>query len=354
VTGDPYRGLSAYEDTPEDARVFFGRAREQRLAIASLLGARTTVLHGPSGVGKSSLLRAGVVHALRRQSLKDAANGGARYAVVLVREWHGDPLARLAAATRLAVDELTGDSDEGFEGTDLRRLLTRSANRFGGTVLVVFDQFDEYLLQRASSPESSAFLRDLASAMRDRHVPATFLLSVREDALAELSELDEEVDGLLQHRLRVEHLGREAATEAIEKPLEHVGYSIEPELTAAVLEDVRTGNAGFVERGGAGGDGRRYQAEAPFLQLVMTRIWDAEHGRSRVLRLETYDSLGRAKKLVGQHVSASMSGLPGRDQKLGAALFYQLVTPSGTKIALPEGDLAERTRSSLGDVHRVV
>ena len=63
--GNPFRGLAPFDDSDADAALFFGRAREAEIAIANVLAARLTVLHGPSGVGKSSLARAGVAHALR-------------------------------------------------------------------------------------------------------------------------------------------------------------------------------------------------------------------------------------------------------------------------------------------------
>jgi len=56
----PYKGLASFEDSPLDAMLFFGREREREIITANLLAARLTVLYGPSGVGKSSLLRAGV------------------------------------------------------------------------------------------------------------------------------------------------------------------------------------------------------------------------------------------------------------------------------------------------------
>ena len=53
----PYKGLSAFEDSDLDALLFFGREREREIVVANLIAARLTVLYGPTGVGKSSLLR---------------------------------------------------------------------------------------------------------------------------------------------------------------------------------------------------------------------------------------------------------------------------------------------------------
>ena len=61
----PYKGLAAFEDSELDALLFFGREREISAVAANVLANRLTVLYGPSGVGKSSLLYAGVARRLR-------------------------------------------------------------------------------------------------------------------------------------------------------------------------------------------------------------------------------------------------------------------------------------------------
>ena len=61
----PYKGLAAFDDTDLDALFFFGRERDTEIIAANAMASRFTVLYGPLGVGKSSVLRAGVVRRLR-------------------------------------------------------------------------------------------------------------------------------------------------------------------------------------------------------------------------------------------------------------------------------------------------
>ena len=61
----PFKGLNAFEDSELDALLFFGREREREIVVANLIASRLTVLYGPSGVGKSSLLGAAVARSLR-------------------------------------------------------------------------------------------------------------------------------------------------------------------------------------------------------------------------------------------------------------------------------------------------
>ena len=78
----PFKGLAPFQDTELDAQLFCGRDREREVIVANLLASRLTVLYGASGVGKTSLLRAGVTPALRQ--ISDAG-------VVFYSSWAGDP-----------------------------------------------------------------------------------------------------------------------------------------------------------------------------------------------------------------------------------------------------------------------
>ena len=84
----PYRGLSSYGESDLDALLFFGRARDVEIVVANLVASRLTVLYGPSGVGKSSLLRAGVARSLRELPEQPL--------VVVFARWGDDPSLALA------------------------------------------------------------------------------------------------------------------------------------------------------------------------------------------------------------------------------------------------------------------
>src|SRR5262249_56749918 len=93
-----------FDESELDALLFFGRETETEIAVANLLAARLTILYGPSGVGKSSLLRAGVTRRIRELTGKRAIGRGHDGAVVVVSSWADDPVATIAAAV---ADEAT-------------------------------------------------------------------------------------------------------------------------------------------------------------------------------------------------------------------------------------------------------
>src|SRR4051812_18738103 len=112
VPPSPYKGLAPFEDSDLDALLFFGRERESEIIAANLIAARLTVLYGPSGVGKSSVLRAGVAHRLRQEH---------DLQVVVFSTWTGDPVAALIEAV-------------GAGGDSIVDALADTADRAGGDV----------------------------------------------------------------------------------------------------------------------------------------------------------------------------------------------------------------------------
>jgi hypothetical protein len=148
----------------------------------------------------------------------------------------------------------------------------------------------------------------------------------------------------------------DAAREAILAPIalhaaSHADDAVtaEPVLVERVLDEVEVGRvalanagAGMLDGTDAAGSAGGRQIEAPYLQLVLVRLWDEERrAGSRRLRLETLERLGGAERIVRTHLDVALAGLSTDEQEVAAALFRFLVTPSGTKIAHRVDDLAE-------------
>ena len=156
----PYKGLAPFEDTELDALLFFGREREIGIISANVLASRLTVLYGPSGVGKSSLLRAGVAHRLRAHARENVEESGhPEYVVVVYDQWSDDPVAALRQAVRDALAEQFGSALlEEVEGEPLADTFGRWTEAFACDLLLVLDQAEEYFLYHA---EETGFAREL-------------------------------------------------------------------------------------------------------------------------------------------------------------------------------------------------
>jgi WD40 repeat protein len=330
----PFKGLSPFDESELDALFFFGREREREVVVANLMASRLTVLFGPSGVGKTSLLRAGVAHALR--SVPDAD-------VVVFSAWPVDPLHGLRAA--IADTARVEDA-----GEPLHELLAAASAAIGGDLYVILDQFEEYFLYH-DPDEDGALADELAEAIRRPGLRANFLLGIREDALAKLDAFKGRVPGLFSNSLRLDRLDRAAGEAAIVGPINAYNalvepddrFEIEPALVTRLLDEVTAGRVdlGAAGQGRAAEDGAAGRIEAPYLQLVLERLWDAEaRGGSGRLRLETLEELHGASRIVHEHLDRAMAGLSPREQDAAAAMYNHLVTPSGSKIAHGVADLA--------------
>jgi WD40 repeat protein len=346
----PYQGLVPYSEA--DAEWFFGREEWSAVVADNLRAYRVTVLYGASGVGKSSLLQAGMIRMLNEEALRNVAEHGApRLLPVAFSSWSLDyPLVALKNVVCDAAEAVpSGGATISREGS-LFDVLESWPARLGGPLLLVLDQLEELFVYHQRVGDTT--LDELTSVLRRRDPAVHFLLSIREDALADLDRFEGQVSGLGDHLLRLDHLDRDAAREAITAPLElwdrtnaEPGEEVEMEtaLVNAILDQVTAGRVTLGDGGIASTDGDRPAGiEAPYLQLVLIRLWDEEReAGSRVLRLETLDRLGGAGRIVRTHLDTALAALPASDQELAGLTFRYLVTPSGTKIAHRIPDLAD-------------
>lgn len=315
----PYKGLIPYMEG--DTRYFFGRDTERRIIADNLRATRLTVLYGPSAVGKSSVLNAGVAH-----DLQDDPD----YILRVFRDWRGD-LGRF-------LDDLERDAAtaEGSEAAD-------------HTLLVVLDQFEEYFQYHPKHDGESPFLKQLVAIFNRCDLPIHFLLSIREDSLAALDRFKTEVPTLLDNRLGITFLSREAACEAIVKPLQRFNedlhgrsvadnklhpIEIDEKLAAEVVKEI-------VEAQGEEHEG----VQTAYLQLVMKRWWEREmQGNSaQMLATTLREQLGGVRKIVERYLEDTIATLSPEEKELASEVFHYLVTSAGRKIAQTVSELGAST-----------
>jgi hypothetical protein len=192
----PYKGLAPFEDSPADALLFVGRERESEIVVANLLAYRLTVLYGESGVGKSSLIGAGVAHRLR----------GAGEAVVVFNTWSGDPVSSLLAEVR----ETLGSADPPAGGLAASFAFWTTA--LDRELYLILDQFDEYFLYHEGDGDLE---RELADVVTRQGLRVNVLISIRDDMLSRLDRFKTAIPNLFSNFLRLDHLDRRSAREAI-------------------------------------------------------------------------------------------------------------------------------------------
>ena len=344
--------------TEEQAPYFFGRDRERDVIAANLMASRLTLFYGPSGVGKSSVLNAGVVHYLReleRDAL--ASTGRSQYVILHFRDWRDEPLAHLERV----IEKESGAAGQGPTFADRLHSL---AERVEGDILIILDQFEEYFMYHPNEQTDGTFAVEFARAINRRGLRANFLVSMREDSIAKLDFFKGRIPNLFDNYLRIARLTRDQAREAIVRPIERFNQlspsrppvSIEPALVEAVLDQVKA-NTQLHEDAGKGGlqGDAEMGIETPHLQLVMTRLWQEEvSAQSSVLRLGTLERLGGASEIVKRHVDSALDALTPTERDAAARVFQYLVTPAGTKIALGVDDLYPNAGMTAADLRALL
>jgi hypothetical protein len=384
----PFKGLKPFEE--RDWTIFFGRNAEISIIASNLKGSRLTVFYGPSGVGKSSVLRAGVGHEIEetiRFNCEEIGKPG--YAFAYVNQWLGDPVAAVKYAVRQAVASvpnpdgdvswmsrqfnpgpLVNQGDVEAEPAGLVDALAFWSKRLDVTILIVLDQFEEYFLYHPDEEAIGTFATEFPLAVNRRDLKVQFLISLRVDALARLDRFKDSMPDLFGNLLALPPLRRAGARDAIYRPIGAINanrseadrVAIEPALVEEVLTQVRVGavalattGRGGIEREAAAPDAEDTPIETSYLQLVMDRLWDEEQRRgSRMLRATTFTELGGAEGIVRTHFAETIEKLNDAERAVVQDVLRYLVTPGGSKIAQEPGSLAGWTGHPPEEVEGVL
>ena len=347
----PYAGLSPY--SAADADFFFGRERERRVIVNSLDARSLTLVFGPRGAGKSSLLRAGVVRALEaREPLGEPSSGPA---VVVFSDWRSDPLSRLTDEIASTIERAGGEAAPS-NGGSFADTVAR-ATHVVPELYLILDSVEDYFFYHGADPTLAV---GLARVLDRREATPRVLLSVRDDALGEVARFGPQLPTLLQGPIRIGHLTREGAREAIVRPLQRYGelygteMEIEPLLVETVLDEVQTGGHLAPEIMAQPGMGDEPGIEMAYLQIVLTRLWEEEIAMgSHCLRLATLQGLGDAQAILRETVDDALVRLSPDEQETAADVLGFLVTPSGNRIAQTIPDLAAYSGRAEADVAQV-
>ena len=325
----PFAGLRAFQE--EDAGRFFGRTRELGTVLSRLRETPLMATVGPSGVGKSSFLRAGLIPALK--------NAGAGWEVLVCRPGRS-PLVSLVEHLRPLLHSKSPDklqsisptaSDEqiaerlsvepGFLGV----LLRERCRQTQGRLLLFLDQFEELYTLGSTQEERLAFTRALLGAADDAVSPVRVMLSVRADFLGRTTEDPQFVTALTKGLFFLGPPSEEGLREALVRPLEMVGYRFE---SSAIVEEMIR----FLDGTPNG---------LPLLQFTAAQLWEARDPQNRVLTKQSYRGMGGVEGALVSHADRVYNRLPSDLQVLCRTLFMHLVTQERTRAIRTMKELAD-------------
>ena len=316
--GNPYRGLATFDAAHR--ALFLGRAAEARAIFERLRTDRVVVVAGDSGVGKSSICKAGVLPRVVDEGLV-----AGRKAVVLEMTPDRDPVGRLTQV----LGPLVADVEP---AVDLRAMLLaepnevlRALGRATGerTVVLFVDQAEE-VCTLAPPEEGNVFAATLAALARGGN-QFRLLATVRGDFLARLASLGDLGPEVARAPYLLRPLGPEKLREVIVGPARRTGVSFASADTVADLMRAALSSEGSL----------------PLLQFTLAELWDARDRATNMILTDSVARLGGLEGTLERHAERVLRALSPRQSETARALLSRLVTPLRTRASLTKSDLGE-------------
>lgn len=303
----PFMGLSAFQES--DAGRFFGREEEVRTLIEKLSRERVLLVVGPSGSGKSSLVRAGLLPRLRTGALPGSK--GWRYLPVVIPG--SDPLASLLLSVRPAGNEPQAWVAEHVprlqKSADHFRMLVEEDPSEGPAVLVV-DQFEELFTLCQDAPTREILAGAIQRLALDPGSPHRAVLTVRDDFNHELEQLAPlaPLAGNPEARYTPPPLSTRELRRVIVGPAEMVGLKYDPGIADELVKEV-VGEP----------------AALPLLQFALFKLWERRE-RNRIT-WDAYRKVGSPREALKRTADTVFRSAQVEDRPVIERMFGELVQP---------------------------
>ncbi len=313
--GDPpFKGLQFFDEA--DCELFFGRELLTEKLMDRLRESRfLSVIIGASGSGKSSLVRAGLIPALKRSGLQiHVITPTANPLTALASEMTQGSESVTAAAT--LIDDLMQDP------RSLSLFLARQ-NQPGQTLLVI-DQFEELFTLCRDEFEREAFIDNLLTTLGNRKDTLTLVLTLRADFYAHLAQYPELREQVAKHQEYIGPMNMEELRRAIEEPARLGHWAFEPGLVDLILRDV--------------GD---EPGALPLLSHALLETWKRRAGHT--LTLKGYADAGGVHGAIAHTAESMYENLSAEEQATARDIFLRLTE-------LGEGTEDTRRRASFEEL----
>ena len=349
----PYKGLEYFDCNDQDPEYFYGREKLTDKLLDRVRQNNFLAILGASGSGKSSVLRAGLLHQVQLgRKLAGSENWQIKIMLPgdhplqnLALSWLKADLADVERAKQL--QDIKSLLKQGTEG-----LITLVQADTASRIILVIDQFEEAFTLCQDIAGRSAFFQCLLETLEQADGKLCLILAMRIDFFGKCFE--REYSGLgnkIQAKdnfIAIPPMKTEELVQAINKPAEKVNLSIESGLTEAILRDIENSPASL-----------------PLLQDTLTELW--KRRKDNQLKLSAYSQLGGIGGTLNQRATEVYQNLKPQEQDAAQHIFLSLTTlGEGTEdtrrrvikqdliTAKHNPDLIDQTIQKLADAKLIV
>ncbi|MFE0146493.1 SUMF1/EgtB/PvdO family nonheme iron enzyme [Nonomuraea sp. NPDC059007] len=295
----PFRFLDYF--TEADLEVFFGRDHDSALLASMVVSSPFTLIVGPSGVGKTSLVNAGLVPKLH-------AEGFNTYAVRALQH----PVTEILAAI--------GPEGAHVASDDLHDALRQTLP--GKPTVVIIDQFEEFFMR--VGPESrEQFARQLSECLASESLDLRVVVVIREDFLHCLLELEPPIDHVFKNRYAVRPFTRSQAMQFFASTAQRFAIDIAPALVSRLLDDLDNG----------GIDPAQLQIVCHVLHV----------NSSSVLGLDAYERLGGTSGILAAYLDSTLEQLRPDLREVAKVILACMVSADRTKAMMTTTEIERDT-----------
>jgi DNA-binding SARP family transcriptional activator/WD40 repeat protein len=306
----PFRGLAPFDSA--HAEYFFGRERLVADLVARLVGSTLIAVVGPSGSGKSSVIRAGLLPSLAEGMIPGSE--GWRQVVMRPGEHPLEELDRALARV---------ESGEGKSGGDEPFPAALDSLKLGERLVLAVDQLEEIFTACRDEGERVAFTEALAALADDADQRVVVILAIRGDFCGHCAEYPALSRQMSANTMFVGPMRRDELRRAIELPARRAGLRVEPSLVSALVGDVAD------EPGGL-----------PLLSTTLVELWEERSGRT--LRRSSYDSTGGVSGAVARLAERAYRRLTAAERERARAILVRLTDaeqPAPVRRRIPLSEL---------------
>lgn len=317
---NPFKGLRAFQES--DAADFHGRDSLVNELLDALVDARLVSVVGPSGSGKSSVVRAGLFPRLRRGDAPSAVP------LLITDMYPGThPFESLETALSRVATTWGPDvaSNLRSDPSGLREVAAAVSPPYVELVLLI-DQFEETFSLVNDPAERDLFLRNITDAVSHETSSVRIILTLRADFFDQPLASSDFAEAFRESVVAVGPPTHDGLTRAVTEPATRAGVAIEPGLTTQIVADVMDQPGGL-----------------PLLQFTLSELFATRN--SGMLTAEAYAATGGVAGALGTKAEQTYGGLSPPGRNTARQLFLRLVTvddqADDTRRRVPQSELLE-------------